>query len=386
MNLADFIRANMEPILSAWEEFARTRLPAASRMSKQTLRDHAEAILEAIAEDMETPQSDEERARRSKGWGQQRRLDLPGETHANLRVEEGFTVEQLVSEYRALRSSVISLWEQSLPELTDADRGDLTRFNEAVDQALTASLTRFTRKLNTYRDLFLAILGHDLRNPIGAVEMSGTVLVRSPDPAVSRAGSRILSCTTRMKRMLSDLLDLTRTRLGAGIPICPAPTDLVTVSRQVIDEIQMSNPERTVRFESRGRFHGTWDADRIAQVLSNLLSNAIQHGSESTPITLVLRDEGPDVAISVHNEGPAITQKEIGSIFEPLVRKPTGAADERASSSLGLGLFVVREIVNAHGGEIRVTSSKTRGTTFEVRLPRQPPRHERREPPATHAP
>lgn len=386
MTLSDFIRANMEQILSEWEEFAKTRLPAARGMSKHALRDHAEAILLAVAEDIEAPQTAEEQARRAKGLGERRKMDLPAETHGTLRVEEGFSMEQLVSEYRALRASVLSLWEETLPKLESAERGGMTRFNEAIDQALIASLNRFSRKLDSYRDLFLAILGHDLRNPIGAIQMSAVQLSQSTDPSVIRSGQRILNMTIRMNRMAGDLLDLTRTRLGAGIPINRAPMDLAVVAREVMEETQAQHPDRTLQLESRGSLDGEWDASRMAQVVSNLVSNAIQHGRADTPVALSLRDEGADVVLSVHNEGPPIPERELDSIFEPLVRKPTGEADKKAGSSLGLGLFVVREIVGSHGGDVQVTSSESEGTTFEVRLPRRPAEHERPEPPEAHAP
>lgn len=386
MTLADFIRANMEYLLAQWEDFASTRLPAARNMSKEALRDHAEAILLAVAEDMEVPQSLEERARRGKGYGEQTRLDAPGEAHGTKRVEEGFSLEQLVSEYRALRSGVLSLWENSLPKLEPAERREMTRFNEAIDQALTASMNRYSRKLDSYRDLFLAILGHDLRNPIGAIHMSAVQLSRSEDPLISRSGRRILNSTRRMNRMVADLLDLTRTRLGAGIPIVRARMDLAAVSREVLEEAQAQHPNRTLRLELLGSLEGEWDAERIGQVLSNLVSNALQHGREDTPVTVQLRDEGPDVVFAIHNEGPAIPEAELGTIFEPLVRKTTSQAERRMASSLGLGLFVVRQIIASHGGDVRVTSSTEHGTTFEVRLPRGLSRDQQPPPPEMHAP
>jgi signal transduction histidine kinase len=370
VTLADFIRANMEPILAEWEDFARTRLPASRNMSQEALRDHAQAILEAIAADMEVSQSGEERVARSRGRGEQHRMDAPGETHASTRVDEGFSVEQLVSEYRALRSSVLSLWEKSSPDIESLRRGDVTRFNEALDQALTASVTRFARKLSTYRDQFLGVLGHDLRNPIGAIEMAAMLMARSDDHAIRRAGSRILSSTGRMTRMIADLLDVTRTRLGGRIPITRSPVDLASIARQVVEETQCAHPDRVIDFETHGRLHGEWDADRLAQVLSNLLSNAIQHGREDTPVSLVLRDEGEVVVFSVHNEGPPIREEIKSMIFEPLMRNPTNDEDGKSTTSLGLGLFVVREVVAAHDGTVEVTSSARDGTTFEVRLPR----------------
>jgi signal transduction histidine kinase len=372
MSLVEFIRSNREQIVAEWEAFARTRLPAAAAMSKERLRNHAGHLVDAVMADMEVLQSPHEQEERSKGRGSEHRLDLVAETHAGLRAEAGFSVTQLVSEYRALRASIIRLWEESIPGLPNTERAELTRFNEAIDQALTASLDRYTEKFGTYRDQFLGILGHDLRNPMGAIQMAATVLVRSEDlPAKHvQMASRILNSVTRMTRLVSDLLDLTRTRLGGGIPITPRPTELGVVCREVIEETRAYHPDRVVVFEAAGSLRGEWDGDRLAQVVSNLVSNAIQHGREDTPITVTARDQGEHVLLTIHNEGPPIPETAIDSVFEPLVREPTHGTEATGSSSLGLGLFIVREIVSGHGGDIRVTSSKEHGTTFAVRLPR----------------
>jgi signal transduction histidine kinase len=377
MGFADFIRSNREQIIEEWEAFARTRLPAAAGLSKEVLRDHAGQLIDAVAADIDLPQSSQEQEKRAKGRGSERRLDMAAETHAGTRVEAGFSVTQLISEYRALRASVIRLWEESLPEVPNIERAELTRFNEAIDQALTVSLDRYTQKIGTYRDQFLGILGHDLRDPLGAIQMAATVLVRSDDlPAKHvKIASGILKSATRMGRLIGDLLDLTRTHLGGGIPITPTPTDLRVVCQQVIEEIRTRHPDRVLRFEPTGSLHGEWDGERLAQVVANLVANAIQHGSEKTPITVTARDEGEDVLLTVHNEGPPIPESARDSVFEPLVRTPTHGPDGK--SSLGLGLFIVKEIVSAHRGDIRVTSSEERGTTFAVRLPRRTlPAHE----------
>lgn len=336
MSFADFIRSNRERIIEEWEAFARTRLPAAAGMSKEVLRDHAGHLVDAVAADMELSQSPHEQEARSKGRGSEHRLDVVGETHAGLRVEAGFSVVQLVSEYRALRASVIRLWEESMPALPNAERTELTRFNEAIDQALTASLDRYTRKLGTYRDQSLGILGHDLRDPMGAIQTAATVLVRSEDLSAKhvKMASRILNSVTRMNRLVSDLLDLTRTRLGGGIPITPRPEDLGVICREVIEETRAHHPDRVVAFEPAGSLRGEWDGDRLAQVVCNLVSNAIQHGSEDTPITVAARDEGEHVLLTIHNEGPRFrSPPSIPCSSRWFESRPTGRTRARAAAS-----------------------------------------------------
>jgi signal transduction histidine kinase len=166
--------------------------------------------------------------------------------------------------------------------------------------------------------------------------------------------------------MISDLLDLTRSQLGPGFPISPSAMDLKVVCRQVLDELEASHPALVLQFLPSGDLRGEWDTERIAQLISNLAMNAVQHGDETLPITITARDEGDKICLAVHNGGPPIPPEDIGSIFEPMFSMKRGKRD----TGLGLGLFIVREIVKAHGGEVLATSSEEQGTTFTVRLPR----------------
>ena len=164
--------------------------------------------------------------------------------------------------------------------------------------------------------------------------------------------------------MIGDLLDLTRARLGGAIPLKRRLADLHQVCEAVL-EIRAGQREAVVRLECRGDLRGEWDTDRMAQVLSNLVGNAIQHG-DGMPITITARDEGDSVSLAVHNAGAAIPADLLPSVFEPLAR----GDEESTPGSIGLGLFIARTIVLAHGGDIRVSSSPDAGTTFQVVLPK----------------
>lgn len=371
MRLVDFIRQNHERIVAEWESFARSLVPPPQRLSASVLRDHAEEILHAIEDDMSSYQSPEEQAAKSRGRGEDVLVGGAGKTHAAIRIESGFRLEQLVAEYRALRASVLRLWMEGGD---GRDLDGLVRFNEAVDEALTHSTRRYREMMERHRDEFLGILGHDLRNPMSAIIMGATLLVRTKaaDADVTRVASGILKSGRRMDRMIGDLLDLTRTRLGAGIPIVVAPLDLGDVCRQAVGELEAAHPSDRVRLTCTGDLRGEWDGDRLAQVVSNLVGNAIQHGTRHGPIRIDARGEGHDVVISVHNEGPPIPQAALSDIFEPMARG--GPQGQRRPSSLGLGLYIARQVVGAHGGRITVASTKGEGTTFRARLPRHPPR------------
>jgi signal transduction histidine kinase len=169
----------------------------------------------------------------------------------------------------------------------------------------------------------------------------------------------------RMERMIGDLLDLTRARLGGSIPLNRRRVDLRQVCEEAMIEIRASQPDAVLRLQVSGDLRGEWDADRLAQVVSNLVGNAIQHGG-GTPITLTGHEDGESVTLAVHNGGAPIPQDVLPFVFEPLARGGMGGA----GGSIGLGLFIARAIVSAHGGGIQVTSSTDAGTTFTVRLPK----------------
>jgi signal transduction histidine kinase len=365
VSLADFIDKERITIVAEWETFARSLSPDAGAMSPTVLRDHADEILTAIVADMRSRQTAAEQAEKSKGRGEAQHMGEMGRLHATLRIEFGFKLGQMVAEYRALRASVLRLWEKK-----GTDPGGVTRFNEAIDEALTEAVDRFTETTEHYRDQSLGILGHDLRNPLSAIMTGATLLISSPelgDRSVSIA-ARMLNSANRMNRMIADLLDLTRTRFGESIPVVPAPIDLDPLCRQVIAEIEGLRTGGGIRFTPSGDLRGEWDSDRIAQVLSNLLRNAIQHGGKSDPICLAAEDRGDEILLEVHNGGPSIPARVLATIFEPMVHH----ARDKTNPGLGLGLYIASQIVLAHGGTLDVTSSDADGTTFAIKLPRHP--------------
>jgi signal transduction histidine kinase len=374
MSLSAFILQNMEDILVEWEKFART-IPAAAGMDRAALRSETERILRAIARGMRRLQTDAQQEARSKGEAQPRgRGDSAAESHASARLAEGFDLNQMVSEYRALRASVIRLWTARMSNPGGGDLYELTRFNEAIDQALTESTARFKEKLDRSQALFLGMLGHDLRTPLGAILNSAELMLASGtlSPSNAKAASNIVSSSLHIKQMLSDLLDVTSTRLGGSLFIEPESTDLGSTCQQVIAEVQAAHPTRTVTLTLTGDLTGTWDAGRLSQLLSNLVQNAMQHGAKDTPVALSVTGENGHVVLTVHNEGPPIPQSARQQMFEPLVKSQDLTRGQRTSRGLGLGLYIAQSIVHAHGGSIDVESSQAQGTAFTVRLPKQP--------------
>ena len=377
MRLAEFIVSNREPILVEWEAFARTCAPASGTMDIVALRDHANEMLTAIAEDLDTPQSRHEQAEKSKGNAVDSgpAVKTAAEEHGAGRADSGFTVEQMVSEYRALRASVIRLWTKAHGALGPADIDDLTRFNEAIDQSLAESVWQYTQELDRSKEMFLAILGHDLRTPLGAVLMSASFMLESNELAEPHRTltSRIAKSSKRMNRMVGDLLDFTRSRLGGGIPITRAPMRMEKAVHDVVDELAALHPNRTIEIDARGGQPGEWDCSRISQALTNLIGNALEHGSDRTTVKVAVGGDDEQTTIVIHNYGPPIAAEQLNGIFNPMKRKETtGAVSDAPSASLGLGLYIAERIVHAHGGVVRVESSEADGTTFTVCLPRCP--------------
>ena len=379
MRLAEFIIAQTEAILAAWDAFARTILPDA-KMDAPALRDHAGDILRATVRDMQSIKTDAQRSEKSTGYrdgsAESIRLNGASEEHAIGRLGSGFNMLQLVSEYRALRASVLGLWRKSLPAADVHDVDDLTLFHESIDQSLATAVSSYTKRVDESRDMFLAILSHDLRSPLNAIAMSAEMLplIGRPDPETTEFATRISSSADVMARMISDLLDYTRTRLGAGMPVSLAPMHLGVVCREVVGEFQSAHPAIKLQFASTGDLTGNWDGARLRQVVSNLMGNAIQHGDRTAPIKLTLQGEPSGVTLAIHNQGTPIPQGELLKIFDPLVRGAGAETPKRnRPGSIGLGLYIARELVIAHGGTIAVKSSREAGTVFTIHLPKHAP-------------
>ena len=369
--LSDFIAANTALIVDECEAFARTLGPAAEDMDRAALRDHIGQILVTIAADMNVPQTEWQRSEKSKGHAPAApgAPDPAAETHGGLRAASGFDINQTAAEYRALRASVIRLWLGTSPTLGPAQVEELTRFNEAMDQALAETLLQFANAAAASRNLFLGVLSHELRTPLGTIVGSAETLLHVADqaPQTRVATSRILRGGQRIRSILDDLLDYVHSGSGGGIRVNPTDTGMEDLCVRIAREVESAFPGSRIELSGEGDMSGCWDEQRVAQALSNLMSNAIKYGATNAPIRVTLDGSDRDqVVVAVHNQGARIPPDTLESLFQPLVR---GAVGDPTGNSLGLGLFIVREIAIAHGGGVEVESSD-RGTTFRFSLPR----------------
>ena len=239
-----------------------------------------------------------------------------------------------------------------------------------ADQAALALEKSRLDEVAEFREQLIGIVGHDLRNPLNTIVMAAHILLQREGlgETETELARRITRSASVAARLIDQLLDLTRSRLGGGIPIDPKPSDLNEVCRQVIGETELTHPDRPLRLEVRGDVTGVWDRDRIYQVLVNLVGNAARHGAPRSPIDLRIEGKETEVVVEVANRGDPIPPAALPFIFEAYRQ---GRTDHRGrTQGLGLGLFIAQEIARSHGGSITVTSSESDGTTFRLRLPR----------------
>jgi signal transduction histidine kinase len=232
---------------------------------------------------------------------------------------------------------------------------------------MTESVDTYANARDEAREMMLAVLSHDLRNPLMGITMSASALLKSGrlDPAGVGSVSRIARAADHITRLINDLLDLARSRFGGNMPVNLEWLDLSDIASQAVEELRLAHPDRDIVLESQTDVRGRWDRDRMLQLVSNLVANAIRHGRD--PIRVDLHNQGDIVEIRITNRGTAIPPEFIPKLFEPYRR-----GSEAKQAGLGLGLFIVAEIVRAHAGMISVQSDDQE-TAFVIRLPKESP-------------
>ena len=356
--LTAFIRRHRDAIVDEWVSRAAL-LPSSRSLAPPTLRDHVPAIVDRIADAVDRRDTTTSTL-----------ANLP-EQHAALRFREGYDLRQVVAEYRLLREVILELYAER-GDLSDDSRPKmtpLTVMNEAVDHAIAEAVDQYAVERDRVRDTFVAILGHDLRQPLHAMLFSANALAERADELDARTVTtvaRIAANGKRMDRMIRDVLDFARGRLGGGFAIVPTPFDARDVIAQTVKEIADAYPDRTipcVATPATGDFRVEWDSDRITQVVTNLVGNALLHGQD--PVVVELTDEGAYVAIAVSNVG-AIPPDVLPHLFDAF----SPDASDKPRKGLGLGLYIVQQIARAHGGDVSAEPADGT-TTIRVRLPRR---------------
>jgi signal transduction histidine kinase len=285
--------------------------------------------------------------------------------HAMQMARSGFNIKQLAADYRALRASVVDRW-------VDCDSPgerlleDIVRFNEVLDECSAEAIARFHSEIERSRNLMLGMLGHDMRSPLATIRLTAMHLAKlNAGDMVSKDAESLIRGGARLQALVDDLVDFNRSNLGLGLTIVPDDVSLASICAAELEQIRTAHPDCSIDLSVHGDSKGHWDANRLRQVVCNLVENAILHGTHGGHVRVALFGTDKDVNIEVANSGNAIQADTMPGVFEPLKRGLHATSDD----SLGLGLYIVREIAKAHGGDAAVRSD-ARETVFTVRLPR----------------
>ena len=363
MSLPHFIHESLDDILCEWEnECVRTPRGAAEPAVRRV---HFGKVLQAVAEEMKRIKAAADPAaaiaspaafeRRPGGDG-----SAAPHSHAS----------QLVDDYALLRASVVRLWRRKHPSPSAEDLDDLVRFNEAMDRSLAELTATFSPSESQPQSLFLGVLNHELRTSVASILMSAQVLTHRSTPGTpeSKAAQRILRSCEQLRQSLDALSDFTKVRLGAQLEIDRVRDDMGVLCRQALDAFARIDPERKVRLTSDGDLSGDWDVTRLREAVGGLIANAARFASRGSWVTIEVDGHAADeVKVTVHGDGTPIDVETLQTIFDPVARVES---ENATYAGLGLGLFIVRKVVDAHGGHVSVEASAQDGTTFTMKLPR----------------
>ncbi|MET1116228.1 MAG: HAMP domain-containing sensor histidine kinase [Comamonas sp.] len=365
MRLATFLETAHVQILDEAVAFART-IPALQHTGEKALRDHLPQVLKAISADLRTSQSRTEAIAKSHGDGPEAASQTSAEIHGLTRAQEGIDIEQLVAEFRALRSSILRLWAEKHVMQPNAIE-DIMRFNEAIDQAVAESVKFYAEERERWREIFLGVLGHDLRGPLNTISLT-TAVLRQQGIAPVQQTAMLTRGVARMKSLLDTLLEYSRSSLGMGMALQLAPVDLAVACADELELQCAAHPAARVDYVARGPTQGAFDESWVREALGNLVSNAIKHGDAGEPITVTLEGHAAGVRICVENAG-VLPPDDIDKLFEPLRQGKSDSA-QKDRTHLGLGLFIVRQVARAHGGDVTGSCSDRR-VRFTMELPKQ---------------
>jgi signal transduction histidine kinase len=370
--LSDYIAKNKESILSDWVAFARQHVPAARDLEDRELEDPTADVLAAIAArlgDTADPLAGVDTAPAA--------IVHAAHVHAELRLRQSFTLDQMIAEYRVLRAEVVRGWSHQTGLAHNEAIDELARFDAVIDHGSTETIKWFYDRVERGRDLFVGVLAHDVRTPLGAILASIDFLLGTDELAGDSldAALQIRKSAARLRLLANDLLDFTRTRLGSALPLTREPLDLGPLCRETVKELEALHPAATIHLRCSGDLHGSWDGARLAQMLSNLIANAIEHGMAGEPIRVAARGRADaDVVLQVENRGPPVPPAIREVMLDPLKHLPLLEPQVRSRArGLGLGLFIARLIAEAHSGRIELESKGGDRTRVRVELPRRVP-------------
>jgi signal transduction histidine kinase len=368
------LRAEVAEITATWERAIQQRIPALGRLDRAALLDHMPELLFGLASWVDSDGDDA--AHRAC-------FTTLVQGHAIQRLGHGIALDTLTTEYQVLRSVVLThvLARESAEDVA----AELVRLNEGIDFAVSQAVQQYTGQRELIRQRFVTILGHDLRNPLNAIALAAEQIATIPcaEQRHLKAAGVIRRSAERMSRMVDDVIDITHARIGQGIPSVPVKCVMGEIVEEAVAELRLAHPDRDLRVELTGDSSGTWDRARVLQVVSNLLSNALEHGRDPVIVRVTEAPERRAVILAVENRGAPIPPATLARLFEPFRQGPPpigplgqlgaieGASTAAGREPAGLGLYIVQQVAASHGAQLEVTSTED-GTTFEITWPRIP--------------
>jgi signal transduction histidine kinase len=361
ISTSDRFKKNINKIMSIWEERANREIKASNHQGTTDLRDSLPEFLGQLADTLsktnkltqsEIKNNKEETSRLGKKHGMERAGSI------------NYTLDQLIFEYHILRQVVRDVLEEEAP-LTPEE-------NEAIvcliEQTVNDAATQFSETLKDLQEQVAHTLVHDLRNPMSAAKVSAQMIIRRPDNKENclESATRISRSMDRIDKMISALLDASRMRAGETPPLEFNECDLDWLAKDVAYELNIGHKDRLF-VESSGQCLGKWNQDGLRRLIENLATNAAKYSLENTPIKITITQDEDSATISVHNEGEPIPPEIQDTLFEKFKR----ASSSENKIGWGLGLSVVKAMVDVHGGTIEVESVKGKGTTFKIKLPKK---------------
>jgi signal transduction histidine kinase len=351
--ISSHLRERQVQIAAVWASVVRAELPSLAQLDDTSLVDHLYELLDGLANWVD-------------GNTQAARVGFAAliQGHAVQRLQRGIDLATLTREYALLRSTIMRDL-MSVPS-SALILEQMARVNEGLDEAILAAVARYSQLRDETRDRFVGILAHDLRTPLNSISLAAENLADDPGNAAqtSRLSALIRRSTERMTRMISDVTEFARAHLGGKMPVTLRSGDLGAAVREVVEEVRLAHPEREVLFEQSGNLQGRWDRDRVMQLCTNLLANAVQHGRGPITVRVTEADDKHSLILDVHDRG-AIPADRLARLFDPV-----SPETPEVRTGLGLGLYIVRQIALAHGAHCTVTSSEREGTTFRIVWPR----------------
>lgn len=357
---AEKLRRNIDKILLIWEERVNHEVSAAQHQETKALRNSLPEYLNQLADALSNTIDRTTARKRSDKINSTRVGKRHGEDRAG---SKNYTIDQLITEYHILRQVLFDVMEDEAP-LSVVEREVIVC---SIEQAVNDAATEYSNILKSVKERISNTLAHDLRNPLTSTKIAAELALRKlpPGDAMIPKMNVIISNMKRLDQMVTELLDASRLEAGQSMLIETKYCDFDEVIRQVTDELSLSYPE-CFEVQSKGRCQGYWDENGLRRIVENLVTNAIKYGDANRPITISLTQDKNSIELRVHNFGKPIPPEDVPILFEQYRRLKSS----QHKAGWGLGLTMVKGMVDAHNGSILVESDKDKGTTFIIKLPK----------------